>query len=106
MRRRLLERWSRTLPDECTKGWQDDWRVYRWIEIIRSAYVDLDRLVTGDSLEAPNVRRAVETYAMTLALATAALGLPDRSTVNPYLARALPHGDHEGQRTAGLLADV
>jgi aminoglycoside phosphotransferase (APT) family kinase protein len=106
IRRRLLDRWSQRLPDECAKGWQEDWTVYRWIEIIRSAYVDLDRLVAGDSLEAPNVRRAVETYAMTLALATAALGLPDRSTVNPYLARALPHGDHEAQRTAGLLADV
>ncbi|MFC3573200.1 phosphotransferase [Streptomyces yaanensis] len=106
IRRRLLNRWSRRLPDDCTKGWQEDWRVYRWIEIIRSAYVDLDRLVTGDSLEAPNVRRAVDSYAMTLALATAVLGLPDKSTVNPYLARALPHGDYEGKRTAGLSVDV
>nr|WP_108009191.1 aminoglycoside phosphotransferase family protein [Streptomyces sp. VMFN-G11Ma] len=106
IRRRLLERWAQRLPEEYTKGWQDDWRVYRWIEVIRSAYVDLDRMVTGDSLEAPNVRRAVETYAMTLALATAALGLPERSSANPCLARALPRGDHEGQRTAGLMADV
>ncbi|MDT0463511.1 phosphotransferase [Streptomyces sp. DSM 41699] len=94
IRRRLLDRWSRRLPDDCTKGWQEDWRVYRWIEIIRSAYVDLDRLVTGDSLEAPNVRRAVDAYAMTLVEATAALGLPDRSAVNPYLVRALPRGGH------------
>ncbi len=106
IRRRLLNRWFQQLPDDCTKGWRDDWPVYQRIEVIRSAYVDLDRLVAGDSLEAPNVRRAVETYAMTLALATAALGLPDRSTVNPYLARALPHGDHENRRTAGLTVEV
>jgi aminoglycoside phosphotransferase (APT) family kinase protein len=49
IRRRLLERWAQRLPEEYTKGWQDDWRVYRWIEVIRSAYVDLDRMVTGDS---------------------------------------------------------
>jgi hypothetical protein len=75
------------------------------MEVVRSAYVDLDRLVTGDSLDAPNVRRAVDTYAMTLAEATAALGLPGKMTANPYLARALPHGDHGGQRTAGVSAD-
>ncbi|MFJ5534591.1 phosphotransferase family protein [Streptomyces sp. NPDC093261] len=103
IRRRLLKRWSLRLPDDCTKGWQEDWRVYRWIEIIRSAYVDLDRLVTGDSLEAPNVRRAVDTYAMTLVEATAALGLPDRSTLNPYLVRALPHGGH---RAAPMTAEI
>ncbi|MFD9330735.1 phosphotransferase [Streptomyces sp. NPDC060065] len=94
IRERLFSRWARLLPDECTKGWQDDWHVYRWMEVVRSAYVDLDRLVTGDSLDAPNVRRAVGTYAMTLAQATAALGLPGKLTANPYLARALPHGDH------------
>ncbi|MGW1160997.1 phosphotransferase [Streptomyces sp. NPDC002519] len=107
IRRRLLSRWSRRLPDDCTKGWQDDWRVYRWIEIIRSAYVDLDRLVAGEGLAAPNVRRAVDTYAMTLVEATAALGLRDRSTINPHLARALPygrhrdHGDHRSHRAVG-----
>jgi hypothetical protein len=63
--------------------------VYRDIEIVRSAYIDLDRLVTGTGLDAPNVRRAVDSYAMTLASATAALGLPARSTENPYLALAL-----------------
>jgi hypothetical protein len=76
------------------------------MEVIRSAFVDLDRLVTGDSLDAPNVRRAVDTYAMTLADATAALGLPGEPTVTPYLARALPRGDHGGQRTAGGSADA
>ena len=56
---------------------------------MRSAYVDLDRLVTGASLDAPNVRRAVDSYAMTLAAATGSLGLPARPAANPYLARAL-----------------
>jgi aminoglycoside phosphotransferase (APT) family kinase protein len=106
IRNRLFARWDRWLPDDCTKGWQEDWRVYRWIELVRSAYVDLDRLVTGDSLDAPNVRRAVDSYAMTLADATAALGLPGKLTANPHLARALPHGDHKGQRTAGVPADI
>jgi aminoglycoside phosphotransferase (APT) family kinase protein len=101
IRERLFSRWSRRLPEDCTKGWRDDWRVYRWIEIVRSAYVDLDRLVTGDSLEAPNVRRAVDTYAMTLRSATAALGLQDRVTTNPYLALALPRADHKGAPMVG-----
>lgn len=106
IRERLFSRWSRLLPEDCTKGWREDWRVYRWMEVVRSAYVDLDRLVTGDSLDAPNVRRAVDTYAMTLAEATAALGLPGKLTANPYLARALPHGDHGSQRAAGVSADI
>ncbi|MFF6985481.1 phosphotransferase [Streptomyces sp. NPDC010273] len=94
IRERLFARWARKMPEACTKGWREDWRVYRWIEYVRSAYVDLDRLVTGDSLEAPNVRRAVDTYAMTLKTATASLGLNARSTANPYLAFALPPADH------------
>ncbi len=63
IRERLFSRWARLLPEDCTKGWREDWRVYRWMEVVRSAYVDLDRLVTGDSLDAPNVRRAVDAYA-------------------------------------------
>ncbi|MEU9284186.1 aminoglycoside phosphotransferase family protein [Streptomyces sp. NPDC048275] len=106
IRERLFSRWDRLLPEECTKGWREDWRVYRWMEVVRSAYVDLDRLVTGDSLDAPNVRRAVDTYAMTLAGATAALGLPGKMTANPYLAHALPRGDHGGRRAVGVSADV
>ncbi|MFF1624045.1 phosphotransferase [Streptomyces sp. NPDC058272] len=108
IRERLFARWYRLLPGECTKGWQQDWRVYRWMEVVRSAYVDLDRLVTGDSLEAPNVRRAVDTYAMTLAAATAALGLRGRpkAPANPSLARALMHHDDGGRRTAGVPADI
>lgn len=89
IRERMFRRWERGLPGECTTNWRRDWPVYRGIETVRSAYVDLDRLVTGASLDAPNVRRAVDSYPMTLAAATAFLGLPVRPTANPYLARAL-----------------
>ncbi|MFF7331098.1 phosphotransferase [Streptomyces sp. NPDC008150] len=89
IRERMFRRWARSLPSSHTEGWARDWHVYRGIEIVRSAYVDLDRLVTRSSLDAPNVRRALEGYAMTLAAASASLGLPIRATANPYLARAL-----------------
>jgi hypothetical protein len=89
IRERMFRRWAKSLDPRYTTNWQSDWGVYRWIEIVRSAYVDLDRLVTGASLDAPNVRRAVDSYAMTLAAATGSLGLRIRSTANPYLARAL-----------------
>lgn len=89
IRDRMFRRWERLLPVQYTTNWRQDWRVYRWIENVRSAYVDLDRLVTGASLDAPNVQRALKSYAMTLAAATASLGLRDRPAANPYLARAL-----------------
>ncbi|WP_405948967.1 aminoglycoside phosphotransferase family protein [Streptomyces prunicolor] len=89
IRERLFQRWDSYLPAVCTKDWQKDWRVYRWVEIVRSAYVDLDRLVTRASLDAPNVRRAVDSYTMTLTEALGFLGLTVRRGVNPYLARAL-----------------
>ncbi|MFF4862175.1 phosphotransferase family protein [Streptomyces sp. NPDC001231] len=89
IRARLFSRWERLLPADQTTGWRQDWRVYHRLETVRSAYVDLDRLVTGASLDAPNVRRAVDSYAMTLAAATGSLGLTVRATANPYLARAL-----------------
>ncbi|WP_369271922.1 phosphotransferase [Streptomyces sp. R11] len=89
IRDRMFRRWEWKLDPCHTRGWRKDWRVYRWIEIVRSAYVDLDRLVTGASLDVPNVRRAVDSYAMTLDAATSALGVPSRPTANPYLARAL-----------------
>ncbi|MDC2951374.1 aminoglycoside phosphotransferase family protein [Streptomyces heilongjiangensis] len=95
IRERMFSRWSRLLPEECTKGWKDDWRVYRWIETVRSAYVDLDRLVTGDGLEAPNVRRAVDGYAMTLTAATAGLGLHARA-----------HALHGGPAALGARASL
>ncbi|MEV6960962.1 aminoglycoside phosphotransferase family protein [Streptomyces sp. NPDC051207] len=89
IRDRMFRRWERLLPAEYTRGWREDWRVYSRLEIVRSAYVDLDRIVTGASLDAPNVRRAVDSYAVTLAVATGSLGLPVRPTANPYLGRAL-----------------
>ncbi|MFF6786663.1 phosphotransferase [Streptomyces sp. NPDC012510] len=99
IRDRMFRRWVSGLSADHTKDWERDWLVYRRVEIVRSAYVDLDRLVTGAGLDAPNVRRAVDSYAMTLAAALAALGLPTRSTENPYLARALPRGE----RGAGVV---
>ncbi|GHE28030.1 hypothetical protein GCM10018771_04100 [Streptomyces cellulosae] len=89
IRDRMFRRWARKLPPEYTRDWQKDWPVYRRLEVVRSAYIDLDRIVTGASLDAPNVSRAVASYAVTLAVATGALGLPVRATANPYLARAL-----------------
>lgn len=86
IRDRMFRRWETRLDPRFTRGWQQDWRVYRWTEIVRSAYVDLDRLVTGAALDAPNVRRAVESYAMTLAAATASLGLSSRRRGGPDLA--------------------
>ncbi|MFF3897655.1 phosphotransferase family protein [Streptomyces sp. NPDC001812] len=89
IRERMFRRWERGLPSEYTRDWRKDWQVYRLLEIVRSAYVDLDRIVTGASLDASNVRRAVGSYAVTLAVATGSLGLPVRTTATPYLARAL-----------------
>ena len=88
IRARMFRRWEEKLPPAHTRNWEQDWPVYRWIEIARSAYIDLDRLVTGASLDAPNVRRAVDSYAMTLRAATASLGLRHRQLPNPYLAPA------------------
>lgn len=92
-RERMLRRWSKRLDPKYTEGWEEDWRFYRWMEIVRSAYIDLDRLLTGVSLDAPNVRRAVDSYSLTLSGATASLGLRARHLAHPYLARALPGGD-------------
>ncbi|MFC7263528.1 phosphotransferase [Streptomyces lutosisoli] len=96
IRDRMFRRWANRLPVVYTWAWEEDWRVYRWLEIIRSAYVDLDRLLARADLEAPNVNRAVDSYGTTLEAAIAALGLPPRPTANPYLARALLHGVHSG----------
>lgn len=85
IRDRMFDRWERILAPEFTEGWRQDWHVYRKIETVRSAYIDLDRLVTGVNLDAPNVRRAIDSYAVTLALATGSLGLPARAMDNPYL---------------------
>ncbi|MET8470350.1 aminoglycoside phosphotransferase family protein [Streptomyces sp. NPDC006422] len=95
VRDRMYARWSERMPRERTAGWQADVPVYQGLEVVRSAYVDLERLVTGSGLDAPNVRRAVGSYTTTLRKALAWLKLPsDPATeTNPYLALALPHGD-------------
>ncbi|MFE9021946.1 phosphotransferase family protein [Streptomyces sp. NPDC007808] len=89
IRDRMFRRWESTLGPEYSLDWRRDWREYRLIEVVRSAYIDLDRMVTGASLDAPNVRRAVESYPMTLAAALGALGLPVRWTATPSLATVL-----------------
>lgn len=89
MRTRMFKRWSRLLPCDRVAGWEQDWRVYRWIEQVRSAYVDLDRITTGTALDTPNVRRAVDAYEMTLTAATGSLGLRMRQRVVPKLPAPL-----------------
>ncbi len=78
IRERMFRRWEARLPPEYTRDWRTDWQVYRRLEIVRSAYIDLDRIVTGASPDAPNVRQAVSSYAATLAVASGSLGLPLR----------------------------
>ncbi|MFH9549404.1 phosphotransferase [Streptomyces sp. NPDC051445] len=92
IRTRMFRRWEEKLPKRYTRDRHKDWSVYRRIESIRSAYVDLVRLTTRAGLDAPNVRRAVDSYAETLAAATASLGLPASRTTNPYLELALTRG--------------
>ncbi|WP_245790500.1 aminoglycoside phosphotransferase family protein [Streptomyces monashensis] len=96
IRDRMFRRWDDRLAPRFTKNWQEDWRVYRWIELVRSAYVDLDRLVTGTGLDAPNVRRALDSYGMTLAAATASLGLSPRRQAGPRLPPALARPTRPG----------
>ncbi|WP_329120592.1 aminoglycoside phosphotransferase family protein [Streptomyces sp. NBC_01465] len=103
IRKRMLHRWRRLMdrhgPDYVT-NMDRDARVYRSIEAIRSAYVDLDRMVTGASLDAPNVRRAMDSYGMTLSTALANMGLRESPVANRYLAHAFPEGDHTVQGPA------
>ncbi|MFI6880564.1 phosphotransferase family protein [Streptomyces sp. NPDC050400] len=91
VRERMTVRWARTMPDDCTPDWERDVPVYQGLELVRSAYVDLDRMVTGCGLDAPNVRRAVGSYSTTLRKALDWLDLsPGSSTAaNPYLVLAL-----------------
>ncbi len=86
IRERMFRRWEARLPSAYTRNWRADWQVYRRLEIVRSAYIDLDRIVTGAGLDAPNVRRAVDSYAATLAVAGGSLGLPLRFPAHPYPA--------------------
>ncbi|MFI5806579.1 phosphotransferase [Streptomyces sp. NPDC051561] len=102
IRRRMLRRWERVLGargEEYVEGWSDDVDTYRWIELVRSAYIDLDRLVTGASLDAPNVGRAVDSYPMTLQAAKDSLGMRGMLR-NPYLLLAL---SRERERGRGRL---
>ncbi|WP_031001490.1 phosphotransferase family protein [Streptomyces sp. NRRL F-5630] len=73
LRARMLGRWSRALPPDRTAGWERDAPVYAHLERLRSAYLDLDRIVTGTALDAPNVARAVRRHGRTLAAARASL---------------------------------
>ncbi|MEU0953933.1 phosphotransferase [Streptomyces niveus] len=77
-RERMFRRWSKRLDPYHTKGWEEDWIFYRWMELVRSAYIDLDRLATGASLDVPNVHRAIDSYSHTLSAAVGALGLRQR----------------------------
>ncbi|MFZ3569078.1 phosphotransferase [Streptomyces sp. BH097] len=97
VRERMYARWSQRMKPEYTDGWQSDVPVYQGLEVVRSAYVDLDRLVTGSGLDAPNVRRAVGSYTTTLRKALAWLEMPAgvARAANPYLALALPRGEQE-----------
>ncbi|MEV5607814.1 aminoglycoside phosphotransferase family protein [Streptomyces sp. NPDC052225] len=105
MRDRMYARWERRLAPRFTHGWERDVPVYQGFEQVRSAYVDLDRLVTGSGLDAPNVRRAVGSYTTTLRKALKWLEMPPATThaANPYLALALPHADDEVRSAPGAL---
>jgi len=87
IRWRMFRRWERILEPQYTKDWEQDWNVYHRLEVIRSAYVDLDRMVTGVDLHTPNVRRAVASYNITLTVAAGYLGVVARPMAHPSLAR-------------------
>lgn len=72
---RMFRRWVLQLDGEYTHDWRKDRHVYRGLEFVRSAYLDLDRLVTGVGLRVPYVRRAVDSYGRTLEAAGRFLGL-------------------------------
>uniref|UniRef100_A0AAU2A2U3 Aminoglycoside phosphotransferase family protein n=1 Tax=Streptomyces sp. NBC_00093 TaxID=2975649 RepID=A0AAU2A2U3_9ACTN len=75
MRHRMLRRWELTLPPHYTRDWRRDRRTYHRLEIVRSAYVDLDRLATRTDLEALDVGRAVVSVQATVVAALTALNL-------------------------------
>ncbi|WP_353943834.1 aminoglycoside phosphotransferase family protein [Streptomyces sp. HUAS MG91] len=91
VRGRMSALWAQRMPARCTVDWEADARAYQGLEIVRSAYVDLDRMITRIGLGAPNVRRAVDSYTATLSKARNWLGMPaGPSTADrPYLALAL-----------------
>ncbi|MEU1481661.1 aminoglycoside phosphotransferase family protein [Streptomyces sp. NPDC005760] len=98
MRERMLRRWALRMEERFPgtlyeKGFMtnlyEDYSTYRRLEVARSVYLDLHRLVTGAGCDVPHVRGAVDAYLTTLAQATAALGLLDRRDVNSCLTLAL-----------------
>ncbi|WP_308114320.1 aminoglycoside phosphotransferase family protein [Streptomyces brasiliscabiei] len=94
IRKQMFDRWQERLDEGYTRRWRSDERVYLRLERVRSAYVDLNRLVTRSSLDAPGVGRAVDSYAATLARAKDALGPRGwrrGGDVQPLLLRALPY---------------
>ncbi|WP_406343825.1 phosphotransferase family protein [Streptomyces sp. NBC_00648] len=97
IRRRMYERWAGRLGDDYTKGWAEDIKAYRRIEVVRSAYVDLHRLTAGAGLEAPNVRRALSAYQRTVMTAASALRLQGHQMANPHLAKALSGAGDAGE---------
>ncbi len=104
IRLRMLNRWADALRRRSpgyVSGWAGDVHTYRRLELVRSAYVDLDRLVTGTGLDAPNVRRAVNAYSMTVRSATESLGLGHARVQDPHLALVLTRGEHESARRGG-----
>ncbi|MEB8340535.1 aminoglycoside phosphotransferase family protein [Streptomyces endophyticus] len=90
VRGRMYARWSQGMPEEFTHGWAGDIPVYQGLEVVRSAYVDLERVVTRSGLDAPNVRRAVGSYTTTLRKALAWLeAAPQRPRPARVPARTL-----------------
>ncbi|MFJ8926180.1 phosphotransferase [Streptomyces sp. NPDC102364] len=85
IRGRMYARWSQRMPEQFTHGWASDVPVYQGLELVRSAYVDLERVVTRSGLDAPNVRRAVGAYSVTLRKALSWLEAPPQG---PRSARA------------------
>lgn len=106
-RKRMFDRWQERLDGEYTRQWRDDEPAYLRLERVRSAYVDLDRLLTRSGLDAPDVSRAVDSYALTLARAKAVLGLRGwRRGVqaSSLLLRALPYAERDRPGGAALGA--
>ncbi|MEU6348717.1 aminoglycoside phosphotransferase family protein [Streptomyces sp. NPDC047072] len=91
MRRRMLARWVRGMGDEACTNVYEELELYRRLELVRSAYVDLHRLMAETGRHAPNVSRAIAEYGNTLTRALGTLGLPEPRTaqVNPFLMLAL-----------------
>ncbi|WP_307835391.1 aminoglycoside phosphotransferase family protein [Streptomyces adelaidensis] len=108
-RKQMFGRWQDRLDEEYTRRWQSDERVYRRLERARSAYVDLNRLVTRSNLDAPNVSRAVDSYAATLERAKDELGLRARrwgGGTQSLLLKALPYVERAGPSVEAMMWQV